>query len=972
MNSAVAKILNKYLGKFLENFNKKDLKLSIFSGSVKLNNVRVKPGILDELGLPFKLKCGYVGHIHVDIPWSHLTSSPIKVTIDKVYIILTTNNWVENIEQTRQTQNEILKSLKLNAVDMYEIWIGDQEKKEASFMEKFVMKIADNIQLKVTNLYIRVEDTISYSSKFALGITLNSLSAFTTNSHWIEEFVVNANESFKVALIDNLAMFMDYKDDFHIETIGSNAEILNKFLEIANKEFENSQHYCDRSLMHQFLLRPTSFRMEMSIYKLTRDLTKPGVTIELKEINIESTFELAQGIRLAKLLEAIVVFLKFRKGLKAEIPANSIDEAGVINYKRLYRNWAVFNMHTDKNKQKLKELRGLLAKIEVESKLDDVKLYRKQVRDTFKIEAIEDEKRKEIEEVKENYKKNKLTRLKGFFGSSKAKAKKEKLKKERDDRIVEIEEEIRLLRDSQQRLYSTSFNSVDEIEPYADIPPHIFRIKLRVSIDLLSLRLSDEKPLVILTVNSIDLQVNARPTSEQIILKVGSTILTDSLSENSIFYEIMSAECFEITIDNYQEVYMKIHTGSFHIVLNSKNFLQLARHFMDRFAVKDVKKYGVGIENTAEKFYEKGQDILINTIAKGVKKKLTIDIQLKAPVFYIPYNHNRLDGGMLVVDMGEIHVKTNKALIQEIEIDEYQIKLSRFEALVVWKCTNYRSWSQEDVEYIINPLSIKLNIMCSNSNIPNHPGILLMISLKAIQLSIQNNVIQFLLKLVDVNKQYIAAFKSLKPAEPKLQRQDSSSSKRRINRLDAFRAKLREHENILSTVINIQLHSFSIYLKDQSSDIFTLKLDTILADIDISPDKLIKVEFSLKKIQLQDNRPEILFGKILSDSGREDEAESQISGGVYINSKERYSEINLMVGDIRVNAYPEIVEGLFRIFESVATVKYTFDRDIARSLAIKMLKLGENSQFLNSSNRLSLSLGEVEGRVSSREDRDRD
>lgn len=82
MNGAVANVLNSVLGEFVENLDANQLKLSVFSGQVELNNLQVKTSFIGKLGLPFVMNSGSLGKIKLTIPWTSLTSSPLIVNIE--------------------------------------------------------------------------------------------------------------------------------------------------------------------------------------------------------------------------------------------------------------------------------------------------------------------------------------------------------------------------------------------------------------------------------------------------------------------------------------------------------------------------------------------------------------------------------------------------------------------------------------------------------------------------------------------------------------------------------------------------------------------------------------------------------------------------------------------------------------------------------------------------------------------------
>ena len=68
MNKAVANVLNRVLGDWVKDLNSDQLNLSIFSGEVSLENLKLKEDVLHHLGFPFELMHGSIGAIKLKIP----------------------------------------------------------------------------------------------------------------------------------------------------------------------------------------------------------------------------------------------------------------------------------------------------------------------------------------------------------------------------------------------------------------------------------------------------------------------------------------------------------------------------------------------------------------------------------------------------------------------------------------------------------------------------------------------------------------------------------------------------------------------------------------------------------------------------------------------------------------------------------------------------------------------------------------
>ena len=79
MNKAIATILNKVLGDFVENLNADQLNVGVLSGDIRLERLRLKAAIFEKIGVPFNLKYGYVGGVVVKIPWLKLGSEPLII-----------------------------------------------------------------------------------------------------------------------------------------------------------------------------------------------------------------------------------------------------------------------------------------------------------------------------------------------------------------------------------------------------------------------------------------------------------------------------------------------------------------------------------------------------------------------------------------------------------------------------------------------------------------------------------------------------------------------------------------------------------------------------------------------------------------------------------------------------------------------------------------------------------------------------
>jgi hypothetical protein len=67
--SVVADALLLYLGDYVKNLSGEQLKISVFSGNVVLNNLELKGEALHAFNLPFHVVKGFIGKLRLIVPW---------------------------------------------------------------------------------------------------------------------------------------------------------------------------------------------------------------------------------------------------------------------------------------------------------------------------------------------------------------------------------------------------------------------------------------------------------------------------------------------------------------------------------------------------------------------------------------------------------------------------------------------------------------------------------------------------------------------------------------------------------------------------------------------------------------------------------------------------------------------------------------------------------------------------------------
>ncbi|KAH9636273.1 hypothetical protein HF086_009469 [Spodoptera exigua] len=260
---AVAGILNRLLGKYVQDLDTENLNVGIFSGNVNLTDLKLKPEALYELDLPIDVKIGTIGRIALQIPWSGLYTQPVVVNIEDVLVLVgpaISNSYFDPERErrlTRAAKRKILQDLEAES----EVLKGPQ-----NFFEHLFTAIVNNLQIYVRNVHIRYEDSISSKDgPLACGLCLQSLSIETTNSKWKPSVTpANASTVYQMMRIESMSAYWNPT---------ATALDDNETAHITPMQYYNWKHYMltglDKFSMHhedfEFLLKPVTCKVKVLI-----------------------------------------------------------------------------------------------------------------------------------------------------------------------------------------------------------------------------------------------------------------------------------------------------------------------------------------------------------------------------------------------------------------------------------------------------------------------------------------------------------------------------------------------------------------------------------------------------------------------------------------------------------------------------------------------------------------------------------
>lgn len=202
------KFLLKLFGRFISGLDKNNLHVGIWRGDLLIENVMMKDDILELVGLPMVVVFSNVGKIHIKIPWNKINSLPVEVYLQNIVVLAqkkAREKWEFNESLSLEKRfNDIIQYAR-KLVEQFEKKQDDREQSGQSFLSKLLIKIIDNIQLKVENIHFRYEDA---ASSYSFGVCLREITANTTDVKWSPSFVDRADKR-NIDVPVNKLIFLD-------------------------------------------------------------------------------------------------------------------------------------------------------------------------------------------------------------------------------------------------------------------------------------------------------------------------------------------------------------------------------------------------------------------------------------------------------------------------------------------------------------------------------------------------------------------------------------------------------------------------------------------------------------------------------------------------------------------------------------------------------------------------------------------
>ncbi|KAI4331783.1 hypothetical protein L6164_016738 [Bauhinia variegata] len=172
----VRQLILGYLGRYVKDIQKEQLKITLWNEEVLLENVELILEAFDYLQLPFALKQGRVGRLSIKIPWKKLGWDPIIIILDDVFISASQRGdqeWSVDAVEKREFAG---KKAKLAAAELGKLSrrvSGSQAGQ--SFISYITAKILDSIQVAIRNFHVLYSDLQNDLGHIMFGLKFSNL-----------------------------------------------------------------------------------------------------------------------------------------------------------------------------------------------------------------------------------------------------------------------------------------------------------------------------------------------------------------------------------------------------------------------------------------------------------------------------------------------------------------------------------------------------------------------------------------------------------------------------------------------------------------------------------------------------------------------------------------------------------------------------------------------------------------------------
>uniref|UniRef100_A0A8C4NUD4 Vacuolar protein sorting-associated protein 13C n=1 Tax=Dicentrarchus labrax TaxID=13489 RepID=A0A8C4NUD4_DICLA len=272
--SLVSDLLNRFIGDYVENLDKSQLKIGIWGGELSSY----------EFDVPFKVKAGQIGKLTLKIPWKNLYNDAVVATLDGLYLLVVPGATIKYDAAKEERYQQEAKQRELQRIEEALQTAARREKaqeeKKDTFVEKLATQVIKNLQVKISSIHLRYEDDLSDPQRpLSMGVTLSELSLQTTDENW-KSCILNeaAKIIYKLGRLESLCAYWNvnspifYKGSWEDIVVSHHDWLLGLF--IVFKPIFASAKMCINPTAELELKTPKA-NLHLEVQNIAIEMTKP-------------------------------------------------------------------------------------------------------------------------------------------------------------------------------------------------------------------------------------------------------------------------------------------------------------------------------------------------------------------------------------------------------------------------------------------------------------------------------------------------------------------------------------------------------------------------------------------------------------------------------------------------------------------------------------------------------------------------
>ena len=875
MNKAVALVLNKVLGDWLEGIDSNSLNLSLLSGSVRLGPIQVKPDAINSLGFPFTLRVGFVNQINVSIPVMSIGSKAMVIDIDGLYVFAspkTKDEWNPETEINNQ------KKAKKSQLDNFEVMSKEEMPSDPGFAGRLVGKIIDNVQININGVYFRYEDAVTMKDPFALGIVLKKLEVFTCNDAWEREFREDAKVNNRKINIEGFSMFLDYGSAKQVSLKQikglSEPQIFEQYGKVETDPNTHTEH--------KYIIHPLYLSIKFSQSKDPTNKSIPQIAADISlgkpDFPFKFAFEAPQATYLMRTGNYFSEFKTFQTGVFSQHIEGPFSEEEGQYYRDLYGRWRGFMLQN--NKKKADSLNAELESYENLHTFEDIAKQRQVVVQTMSLDEEEKELHEQLKKLEGPVKQGKMSKMASFVGWGPSKDDLQDQEQERKRLREEVDEKLRAARAKKAKFeeeVSTFISSEGPVFDPGDKNYNRMVVKMTIFGYVFDIG-GENRVFMHMEMKKLELNTTMRLTTMDVDLNIDTFEIIDCFAtENSKFPKIIETGGLQLSLRQPvdQVGRLKVVTQQLRAIANIECLIGLAGEMSKAMSgLVDVEKISKEAGSRSDYYVKAGKKYMGKTLSgKYDRKPMELDLQLAAPCFIIPYTLTEYKD-FLLIDLGTISASTQIAPIPSEPVDyntiqdksalydRYLFELQGVAICTVKQCQSIENWKEGDWSAVFMPEKVSVDAgVCVTPKHPDFPALEVYVRGGKAPIYFSDQQMFMLLKIKDKMMSELAKNMPEKPAPPPKKEEIQAE----VPTLTSQPSQSFDPTDVVCQRFYIYMEEFSIDLIAKEIQIFNFTMKQSLLVTTIASNGNIAVDYRLKDIFADDVREGVKWPRMLGD-----------------------------------------------------------------------------------------------------------